>query len=244
MSPVQSSVHDTGNKRKILYKFATRGRPEIFKKVLEKYYSMMSGRNEFEFVITIDRDDPLMTNPDMLRYMVETPNLRYFVTDSKTKIEAINANMEGLEFDILVVVSDDMVPQQVGFDDTIVKHMNQYFPDTDGALHYNDGCCGVDRTITLSIMGKKLYNRFGYIYHPEYKSFYCDNEFTDVVRAWGKVQYFPDIIIRHEWKGGGEMADLTYKRNSEYGNGYDDLVYARRKAAGFPKEHLVIEEVD
>jgi hypothetical protein len=233
MAPVQNSINDIGPRRTILYKFATRGRPDIFKRVLEKYYNMMSGRNPFYFVVTVDRDDPTMNNPIMLKYMVETPSLRYFITDSKTKIEAINANMEGMEFEILVVVSDDMVPQQICFDDTIVRHMNKYFPDMDGALHYNDGCCGVDRTITLSIMGRKLYKRFGYIYHPDYKSFYCDNEFTDVVRAWGKVQYLPEIIIKHEWKGGGQAADLVYKRNSKYGEG-DDVVYARRKAAGFP----------
>jgi len=218
---------------KILYKFATRGRPEIFKTVLDRYYSMMSGKNPFEFVITIDRDDLLMNNREMLLYMLNKHNLQFFVTDSKTKIEAINANMEGLDFDILVVVSDDMVPRRVFFDDIIVKHMEEWFPDTDGALHYNDGFCGKDRTITLSIMGKKLYDRFGYIYHPDYKSFYCDNEFTDVVRSWRKVKYFPEIIIQHEWKGFGSEADPMYKRNSELGKG-DDVVYARRKELDFP----------
>jgi hypothetical protein len=175
-----------------------------------------------------------MNNQDMLKYLLRQSHLQFFLTDSKTKIEAINANMEGLEFDILVVVSDDMVPRMIHFDDIIVKHMNEYFPDMDGALHYNDGFCGKDQTITLSIMGKKLYDRFGYIYHPSYKSFYCDNEFTDVVRSWRKVKYFPEVIIQHEWKGFGEEADSMYKRNSEYGKG-DDITYAKRKELGFPR---------
>lgn len=222
---------------KILYKFATRARPEIFKTVLERYYQMMSGKNPFEFIISVDADDLTMNNPEMIRYMTQKPNLKFFFGNSKTKIEAINADMEDAEFDILVVVSDDMIPRAVHFDDIIVNHMNQNFPNMDGALHYNDGCCGQDRTITFSIMGKKLYDYFGYIYHPDYASFYCDNEFTDVVRKLGKVKYFPQIIVQHEWKG-GPQADQTYTRNSQLGS-KDDKIYALRRNNNFPAASLL-----
>lgn len=219
-------------KRKILFKFATRARPGIFKRVLELYYQKLSHKHPFEFIISADVDDPTMNNPEMIAYMKQKPNLRFFFGNSKTKIEAINTDMQGAEFDILVVVSDDMEPQVSHFDDIIVTHMNQHFPDMDGALHYNDGCCGQERTITLSIMGRELYNYLGYIYHPAYVSFYCDNEFTEVVRKLSKVKYFPQVIIKHTWKG--DTSDLLYKRNSKMGRG-DAQIFANRKSQGFPK---------
>ena len=139
-----------------------------------------------------------------------------------------------IPWDILVLVSDDMVPIVDSFDNVIVDLMSKHFPDTDGALHFNDGLFGQDRTITLSIMGRKMYERFGYIYHPDYKSFYCDNEFTDEVRRLDRVIYDPRVIIKHLWTGGPNSADELYRRNTEMG-APDEATYKRRLAAGFPK---------
>jgi len=231
---VHSFVDPYSKDTKILYKFATRGRPEKFKKVLETYYQMMSGKNPFEFIISVDKDDSTMNNQNMISYLQSKPNLKFFFGESKTKIEAVNADIKGIYFDILVIVSDDMIPQIQGFDDIIVKHMNQYFPNMDGALHYNDGCCGQDKCITLSIIGRKLYEYFGYVYHPAYKSFYCDNEFTDEVRRLNKVVYIPQVIIKHVWSGGPSSSDALYRRNSQMGK-EDATTYARRKMQGFPR---------
>lgn len=76
-----------------------------------------------------------------------------------------------------------MIPCQKGYDNIIAVNMNKYFPNMDGALHFNDGRVG-NSLFTLSIMGKKLYDQFGYIYHPDYKYTYCDNEFHLVVKKW------------------------------------------------------------
>jgi hypothetical protein len=75
--------------------------------------------------------------------------------------------------------------------------MTEHYPDTDGVLWFNDGYQG-NRLNTLCILGKKYYDRFNYIYHPDYISVWCDNEFMDVANLLGKQIYFDDIIIRHE----------------------------------------------
>lgn len=216
-----------------LFKYPTFRRPEWFKRTLQKYYSMLSGEHEFRFLITLNQDDELMNNDNMKKFMDNYSNLKYKFGDHRSKIEAINADMEGEEFDILFLVSDDMQPVVPYFDNVIAKAMVERFPDLDGALHYDDDCCGKDRTITLSIMGKKLYDYFGYIYHPDYMSFHCDNEFTDEVRRMDKVIYFPKVIVKHDYKGWGG-ADETYNRNSRLGKP-DEETYKRRKSAGFPR---------
>jgi len=210
-------------------------RPEQFKNVLDKYYFMLSGRYEYRFLMTLNQDDITMNNTDMKAFMDACPDLVYKFGNHTSKIEACNADMEAEDFDILFLISDDMIPIVPGFDQVIAKTMLEHFPDMDGALHYDDGCWGRDRTITLSIMGKKLYDYFGYIYHPDYKSFFCDNEFTDEVRRLGKYIYIPEIIVKHEWKGGPRSKDALYRRNSKMGIS-DKTTYKHRQALGFPRE--------
>ena len=216
-----------------LFKYPTYRRPEWFKDTLQKYYNMLSGKNNARFLITLNEDDETMNNPAIGSFMQGFTNLQYKYGTHDSKIDAINADMEGMDFDVLFLISDDMIPIVPGFDLVISELMQNHFPDMDGALHFNDDCCGKDRTITLSIMGKRLYDHFGYIYHPDYKSFYCDNEFTDEVRRLQKVFYVPEVIVKHDWRG-WENADQTYKLNTRKGRG-DEQTYNRRKAAGFPK---------
>lgn len=218
---------------KILYKFATTGRPQEFKNTLEIYYAKMSNLYDYQFIITVDNDDGSMNNQSVREYMDSKPNLSYFFGNSKTKVEAINADMRNVDFDILVNVSDDMIPIVDFFDEKIVELMLKSFPNLDGALHFNDGReSGSKKINTLSIIGRKLYDFFGYIYHPAYKSSCCDIEFTEVVRKLGKVIYSPEIIIRHKW--GGNQGDKIYKKN--YGFVREDKrMYCDRKVRGFPK---------
>jgi len=219
---------------KILFKYPTRDRAEWFRTTLSTYYKMLSTDCDFEFVLTLDNNDLSMNNADIRRRLDFIPKLSYHFGNSASKIEACNANIDmSKPWDIIVLVSDDMIPVVEDFDKIIVAKMMEYFPDTDGALHFHDGLFGKDNTITLSILGRKLYERFGYLYHPDYKSFYCDNEFTDVVRKMNKHQYIPQTIIKHAWSGGQQSEDALYRRNSKLGCG-DEKTYERRKALGFP----------
>ena len=223
---------------KILFKYATRSRPHWFQETIQTYLSMLSGMHQYEFVITCDTDDATMNNKKMISFM-KKHSLYYYFGNHKTKIEAINADMNAiLDWDICVVVSDDMIPVKQDFDISIVEEMTQSFPDTDGVLHFDDGLCNSnyskDRTITLSILGRLFYNRFGYIYHPLYKSFYCDTEFTEVAQKMKKVKFVPEVIIKHEWSGGANSKDALYRRNSSLGK-LDRTIYNTRKKEGFSK---------
>lgn len=221
---------------KILFKYATRNRPTWFKQTLEIYYDMLSSHKNHHFLISIDEDDLTMNNGNMKEFLDWHPNLSYKYGKNRSKIEAINADMQMVkDWDIIFVVSDDMIPKVKDFDKRIIDLMKEHFPDTDGALHFDDGYCGGDRCITLSIFGRKMYDWFGYVYHPSYLSFYCDNEFTDVVYRDEKVVFIPEVLVQHDWKGGGP--DKLYKRNTKMGLP-DEATYNRRKEAGFPKGRI------
>jgi hypothetical protein len=200
---------------KFLIKFPTRNRPQKFIQVFTKYLYMLSGLHQVKFIVSMDEDDPTMNNPAMRKFLDNHRTyVQYFYGHSKTKIEAVNADMEHAgDFDILLLASDDMIPVKPGYDGIIAGHFKEYFPDFDGVMHYNDGR---QRELlnTLCVMGKKYYDRFGYIYHPSYKSVYVDNEFTAVSRILKKAMYCDAVLIKHGWAEFVGFDDLM-KRNED-----------------------------
>ena len=162
---------------------------------------------------------------------------------NRNKIEAVNANMESLpwEWDILLLVSDDMIPQNKGYDDIIRSHMMAKFPDTDGIIWINDGSQGKNLN-TISVLGRKMYDSFGYIYHPAYKSLFCDTEFTDLCngKLASKCTYIPHVLIRHEHPQNGfpKKSDALYIRNQAYWD-EDMLTYISRKEYAYDWSILI-----
>ena len=136
-------------------------------------------------------------------------------------------------WDIVALISDDMIPQMDGWDAIIRQKMTDSYPDTDGCLWFNDGY--QDRICTLNIMGKKYYDRFGYLYHPDYHSLFCDNEYTEVARGLGRMDYFEDCLFMHSHFAIDPTVkrDKLYDRNEALFN-IDKQTYERRKAQGFP----------
>lgn len=219
---------------KILYKYPTRQRPDKLNYCLDTYNSLMSG-GAYEFLLSIDNDDSSMHEPMIKEYLAKKSNLKVFSGNNKTKIEAINADIENVSnWDILVLVSDDMIPQVRHFDDIIRQDMTRLYPDTDGILWYFDGR---RRDLnTLCILGRKYYDRFGYIYHPSYKSFWCDNEFTEVGNTLKKQTFIDNVIIRHMHP----VNDKTVQWDALYEKNNAPLIadhqnFIKRRALGFPK---------
>lgn len=218
---------------KLLFKYPIRQRKEKFFETLDKYYSMMSDNKNFEFIISIDSDDKKMNTNEVKSRLNKYDNLKYFYGNSKTKIQAINADINNAEFDIIVLVSDDMIPIVKHFDNIIRDKMSIHFSDTDGVLWFNDGSVNGDKLNTLCILGKKYYSRFNYIYNPEYKSLRCDNEFMIVSQRLGRQMYFKDCIIRHEhYAWGYDKPDDLLKKNDSY-QSFDEIVYDKRFKNGF-----------
>lgn len=240
---------------RLVVKFPTRGRPNKFVDVLNRYINFASGMRDVHYVISMDHDDPSMNNQNIISHLerlrIQTGGRVHFAYgSSKSKIEACNANLEivrRLSPHVIVLASDDMIPVTSGYDDIICRDMEQLYPDTDGVLHYNDGFSGRDKLITLSILGAKYFLRFGYLYHPEYRSVFSDDEFTQVARLLNKVTYIDRCIIQHNWVGlpytlaaQGKMdpnqiqRDAVHERNeSPEMYAHDKEVYERHKANNF-----------
>jgi hypothetical protein len=175
-----------------------------------------------------------MLQRDVVNTMKQWGNLRYEIMQPAGKIAAINHGLADVsrQYDIILLASDDMIPAVKGWDKRIADDMERLYPDTDGVLWYNDGYVG-DKLNTLCILGTKYYRRFNYIYNPEYKALWCDNEFMEVASMLGKQTYFKDVIIRHEHPihGHGRQDNLNHRDNHLY---YEDKrTYDLRKSNNF-----------
>lgn len=216
---------------KLVIKYPTRNRPEKFLGTLNSYIDLLTDKST-EIIVTCDLNDDSMNNDNIKNELKKYPNVKVFYGNSKSKIEAINNDLENVEFDILLLASDDMIPVVSGYDTIIKNKMIEHYPDTDGVLWFNDGFQG-RKLNTLSIIGKKYYNRFGYIYEPTYLSMWCDNEFMDVAEKLNRQTYFDEIIIQHQhpsW-GYGKNDDI-YSLNI-VNEKHDMDVYNKRKSLNF-----------
>jgi hypothetical protein len=219
---------------KILLKCPTRSRPQRVLKTLGTYLRFAARPDLLGVAVSCDVDDPTMTNTDELRALLAPCAWsRIFFSPNRSKIEACNANLSEVDWDwdIVVLVSDDMIPQVRGYDDVIRTQMTTRFPDRNGLLWFNDGCQGSNLN-TLCIYGRTFYDQRGFIYDPAYKSLFCDTELTDHCRTTlaDRCAYIPSCIIRHEHPGTGyaQYMDALYARNQTYWN-EDMYTYIRRK---------------
>lgn len=219
---------------KLLIKFPTRQRATKFFQVLRQYQEAITEPST-RFLITIDHDDQSMNNDESKKVLNMWGNLTYKVDWSDNKIHAVNRDLQGEDFDVLLLASDDMIPQERGIDKIVIDAMQEHFPDTDGCLWFFDGhLVESSRVCTLLIVGRRYYERFGYLYNPVYKSFFCDNEFTEVAIKLNKIKFIDRCIIRHEHPMINKRlrSDGLYEHNNRFWN-HDKGMYNERSKTNF-----------
>ena len=211
----------------LLLNYATRQRPDKFMKNLDAYLSKASGNHKITVVVSMDKDDLLCNNPHFRKFLdnkkSETVDIIYSYGESKGKIDAINRDVPATPWDILISTADDM--------------------DLYGSINYNtdprletkeDGRAeGWKGLITLPVIGRKLYDKFGYIYHPDYISESCDDEQTIVFTRLSVLKHIDRRPIFHNFK---PWHDELMVRNMQIGQTVDRKKFLERKEKNFDME--------
>lgn len=219
---------------KFLIKLASRSRPKKFIQTLENIYSNIKSK-DFLILASLDQDDTSMYNEEMFNSIRLYKNLMVCWGLSNNKIHAINRDLEMCQnFDILINMSDDMLFIEKGFDTIIEEQMNKHFPSGDCLLHFPDQNQG-SNCMTMSIMDKKYFNRFGYIYNPEYESLECDVEAMEVGKRLGRYKYIDRVIFYHYHPSFGQAKyDEQYLKTESYAVRLKDKeTYNRRMINNF-----------
>ena len=222
----------------ILMKVTSRERPEQLLKTVNAYLELANNPVAMTWLFTLDEDD-IRSGPVIIPKIIDlfdqkglmTGLIKFRIGDSKNKIDAINRDVSGHDspWDILLNISDDQHPIVKGYDDKIRNAMPD---DLDASLWFFDGA--QPRLNTQEIVGRNYYNRFGYIYHPDYKSLFCDNEAHDVAVKLGKQIKSEECIIKHFHPAcvPGIKSDELYKKNEGFWH-QDQNVYESRKRQNF-----------
>jgi hypothetical protein len=215
---------------RILFKYTTRSRRSNFLRGYDSILNKIANREDYHILISVDKDDQ-----SMFPLPVLDGNHTFVVGNSKNKIDAINRDLNEFDydFDILINMSDDMIFSKKGFDDIIRA---EFYNDFNQYVHYNDGNqkCNV---CTMHIVGRNYYDRFKYIYHPDYISLWCDVENDIVAKQLGCYKYMGDNLklFRHlhpAW-GLAPQDALSIKTEDRALWIADEITFNKRKIKNF-----------
>lgn len=213
----------------------TRDRPIAALECLYRWFDLCSPFNRLDYILSLDTGDATKY-ADMVKIVQGNLPLQVLVRPNATMVEALNKGAELARGDVLVYVSDDFeCPPNwdVCIANEVIKAGRT--EKDPWVLFVFDGNQRIIQTIC--IMSRAYYKRFGYIYHPAYKSMFVDNEYTDVALKSKQVIHAEHLLFRHHHvsRAGGMPWDATYARqNSRESWAHGERVYHERKAKGFP----------
>lgn len=174
-----------------------------------------------QHIFSLDVDDPQLDD-----YYLGTESV-ILINKNRSAVDAINNAAKIAMGDIFIVVSDDFdCPKNWAL--TLLDSVKD---KTDWIAKTPDGI--QKWIITLPIMDRAYYNRFGYIYFPDYLHMFCDTELTCVADLLGRKidinipfihnnysRVKDDVSIRSDatWNQGEKLFLERAKRNFDMDN--------------------------
>jgi glycosyltransferase involved in cell wall biosynthesis len=152
----------------------SRGRPEKSSDTIAEWLVEVT-RAKIQLIVSLDEDDPTING-----YRNEYLNHQILISKNRSAVDAINNAVKVATGDILVVVSDDTACLPA-WDYLLLKEVEG---KNDWILKTQDGI--QPWIITAPIMDRAYYNRFGYIYHPDFEHMFCDTYMTAVADITGR----------------------------------------------------------
>lgn len=214
----------------------SRGRPEKSARTLQKWISSASGKHRIEFIISLDHDDSELSNYGdtigTLNMVHELHILNLIIGHNRSAIEAINLAASESKGDVLIVVSDDTdCPEgwdKIIMDDIINFEVLRKGLGVGTVIKYDDGI--QKEIVTMPVMDRAFYNRFGYIYNPVYKHAFCDTELTEVAKRTGCLVKKLDILFKHNhYSVTGVTRDAIYERSDAHHDEGKRIFHERKK---------------
>lgn len=183
--------------------------------------------NDIEYIFSLDNDDIQNTKYDG----------DCIYNTNRSAIDAINKGAEFASGDLLIVVSDDFsCPEHW---DTLLLEALQ--GKSDYCVKTQDGL--QPTLMTLPIMDRVYYDRFGYIYHPDYRHMFCDQEMTAVAHMLGRAITLPLVFPHNHYTTGRFERDaITLRNNATWQQG--ELVFNQRLKTNFGIENPVMNYSD
>lgn len=167
--------------------YPSRSRSGIASPTIERWLNNAKDTDNIEFILSVDIDDPQLR---LYKSISTNYSIQLHVAKNKSAIEAINRATRKSTGNLIIVISDDFICEA----DWDVKLLGELEGKVDFIVKTKDGI--QPTLITLPIMDRKYYDRFGYVYEKGYFHMFCDEEMTTVGHMLGRV-INSDIVFEH-----------------------------------------------
>lgn len=209
----------------------SRQRPELALMTAKNWLEKLSNEGKrmlnWEYILSIDESDPDKEKYRLINCFGLEPQFKVVVNDNNTAIEAINNAAKVTTGDLLIVVSDDFdCPQN--WDTDLLNYLKG---KSDFVVKTWDGL--QPWIMTLPIMDRVYYERFGYIYNPGYKHMFCDTEMSHVADLLDKAIIVPMTFQHNHYSqpGGLKRDAITTKNDRTWAQG--EKLYLERLYRNF-----------
>lgn len=201
--------------------FPSRNRPQQAKETLDKWMANAKDLSKIEIIISLDTSDKYLK---LYKRLLGQSGVMISVNNNKSAIEAINRSAKISTGRIIVQIAEDFNEPPKYWDELILKEVEG---KEDFVLKTKDGI--QPYIVTLPIMDRTYYNRFGYIYEPGYNHLWCDSELFCVSWMMDKL-IMSDLMIKHNHYSTGKTKKdrVNIKNNSSWKQG-KNLFYERKK---------------
>jgi hypothetical protein len=173
-------------------------------------------KNEIEYILCWDED---ACEEYYREFFYEDSIISICLRPNKSAIEAINEGAKIATGDLFVIISDDTdCPEN--WDTLLLEALegkSDFCAKTDDGLQ--------PTLITMPIMDRTYYERYGYVYYNGYSHMFCDQELTAVALMTGKYIKLP-LKFEHLHYSTGKSPkdeinvknDLTWKQGENLFN--------------------------
>lgn len=209
----------------------SRSRPQQAFETFTKWHNSADNIKDVEYVLSLDNEDN-----DLANYLgLFNPCLiTLSLGDNNSAIEAINGATEYANGDLIIVISDDFYCPEHW--DTLL--LNELQGKYDFVVKTQDGI--QPTLITMPILDRTYYNRFGYVYHPDYKHLWCDCELTVVGHYLGRVINSNLLFTHNHYTTGKSEKDAINDKN-DLTHEQGQTIFNERLKINFGIENPLIE---
>ena len=215
-------------------------RPKTLPEVI-KLWNERSRHKTHEWVVAVDDGDTASAQAgnDALReavYSKSASSGRLVVnTGPKNCVAGWNCAAAATQGKVIICVSDDFLPPY-NWDELLLGLKPQNWINEEHVIKVADGYVG--DIFVLSILTRKRYDRFGYVFYPSYISMFCDTEFGEVATRDGVVIEANHLLFEHLHPDCGKRqrdeSDLVHASKERWRAG--EMLFNLRKSLNFPQD--------
>lgn len=207
----------------------SRGRAEKAYNTFMYWLLCSSLQTHIEHILSIDEDDK-----DLSKYKLLFTKSTIIVNKNMNVVEAANRAAEVCTGEIIIYLSDDFIcPKE--WDKILITEFSKH-NNSEPIILKVDDCLQkfhVD-ILTIPIMNRALYTKLGYLWHPEYKSMFVDQDLFWTCKNNNWIVFMPELqFAHHHYSNGKAVKDNTYMLSNQHWDS-GKLTYAKRKAENFP----------